>query len=193
MIRFDNIPPEIIQAMCTPMHQIILPHGPNQHHMGSLWLGSFQAGSDPDLLRQHHIAHLVQVLDVPWLPSYSDLSVIVTRFDIMDVPSADLKSHLDEACARIDKSLRSGKNVLVHCQQGISRSAAIVIGYLIKTYYMSYESAFNLVKRYRPCIKPNSGFVKCLRDWETKCLLKPPPTLRRAQTELLPVRRYDNF
>lgn len=117
MIRFDNIPPEIIQAMCTPMHQIILPPGPNQQHMGSLWLGSFQAGSDPELLRQHQIAHLVQVLDVPWLPSYSDLPVIITRFDIMDVPSADLRSHLDEACARIDKSLRSGKNVLVHCQQ----------------------------------------------------------------------------
>lgn len=117
MIRFDKMDAATISAMCTPMHVVPLPHGANQQHLGTLWLGSFQAGSDPELLRQHHINHLVQVLDVPWLPTHTDLSIIVTRFDIMDVPSADLRSHLEEACARIDKSLKSGKNVLVHCQQ----------------------------------------------------------------------------
>jgi len=172
-----------ISAMCTPMHVVPLPHGANQQHLGTLWLGSFQAGSDPELLRQHHINHLVQVLDVPWLPTHTDLSIIVTRFDIMDVPSADLRSHLEEACARIDKSLKSGKNVLVHCQQGISRSASIVIAYLIKTYHMSYDSAFNHVKKSRACIKPNSGFVRCLQEWETKCLPQLSPPIRRAQTE----------
>lgn len=99
------------------MHVVPFPPGANHQHMGTLWLGSFQAGSDPDLLRQHQITHLVQVLDVPWLPTHTDTSITVSRFDIIDVPSADLKSHLEEACTRIDKSLKSGKNVLVHCQQ----------------------------------------------------------------------------
>jgi hypothetical protein len=116
MIRFDNIPPEIMQAMCTPMHKIALP-GPAQQQLGTLWLGSFAAGADPDLLRQHGISHLVQVLDAPWLPSASNISITVTRFAILDTPNADLASHLDEACHRIEKSLKSGKNVLVHCQQ----------------------------------------------------------------------------
>ena len=115
MIRFDNVPPEIVQAMCTPMHQILLP--PPTQHLGNLWLGSFAAISDPDLLRKHRISHLVQVIDVPWLPPVNDPNMTVTRIDIMDIPSADLKSHLDDACARIEMSLAAGKNVLVHCQQ----------------------------------------------------------------------------
>jgi len=109
----------------------------------------------------------------------------VTRIDIMDIPSADLRSHLDDACARIEKSLAAGKNVLVHCQQGISRSASVVIAYLIKNHGMSYEFAFAFVKKYRPCIKPNSGFVKCLKEWE----IKQRPHINRSQTEVVPMRR----
>jgi len=195
MIRFDNVPQEIVQAMCTPMHQILLP--PPAQHLGHLWLGSFAAISDPDLLRKHRISHLVQVLDVPWLPPVNDPNMTVTRIDIMDIPSADLKSHLDDACARIEKSLAAGKNVLVHCQQvhlsflsltfpltlsslkGISRSASVVIAYLIKNHGMSYEFAFAFVKKYRACIKPNSGFAKCLKEWE----IKQRPHINRSQTE----------
>jgi len=183
LIRFDNLPPEIMQAMCTPMHQILLP--PPAQHLGHLWLGSFAAISDNDLLRKHRISHLVQVIDVPWLPPVNDPNMTVTRIDIMDIPSADLRSHLDDACARIEKSLAAGKNVLVHCQQGISRSASVVIAYLIKNHGMSYEFAFAFVKKYRPCIKPNSGFVKCLKEWE----IKQRPHINRSQTEVVPMRR----
>ncbi|KAF9778658.1 protein-tyrosine phosphatase-like protein [Thelephora terrestris] len=177
MIRFDGVPPEIIQAMCTPMHQILLP--PPAQHLGHLWLGSFAAISDNDLLRKHRITHIVQVIDVSWLPPVNDPNMTVTRIDIMDIPSADLKSHLDAACAGIEKSLTSGKNVLVHCQQGISRSASVVIAYLIKKYDMSYEYAYAFVKRYRACVEPNSGFVKCLKEWE----IRQRPHITRSQTE----------
>ena len=196
MIRFDGIPPEIAQAMCTPMHQILLP--PPAQHLGHLWLGSYAAISDNELLRKHRISHVVQVIDVAWLPPVNDPNMTVTRIDIMDTPSADLKSHLDDTCAGIERSLTSGKNVLVHCQQvcsrpslsfqfspsylslkGISRSASVVIAYLIKKYGMSYEYAFALVKRYRACVEPNSGFVRCLKEWE----IRQRPHITRSQTE----------
>ena len=66
MIRFDNLPPEVMQAMCTPMH-LIIPPSPAAH-TGALYLGSFSAALDQPLLDQHRIAALVQVLDAPWVP-----------------------------------------------------------------------------------------------------------------------------
>ena len=69
--------------------------------------------------------------------------------------------------------------------QGVSRSAAVVIAYLIYTHNMSYDSAFDLVRRKRACIKPNSGFVRCLQDWEKQWRLAPPgqrPSARRVNT-----------
>lgn len=72
---------------------------------------------DQSVLRDHKITHLVQVLDVPWLPLSEKDGFECYRIDILDVPSADLKSELDGACKNIDKTLRSGNNILVHCQQ----------------------------------------------------------------------------
>jgi hypothetical protein len=121
MIRFDGLPPEVMQAMCTPMHQIIPSSPPSSTSgpSGALYVGSLTAINDRDLLREHRISHLIQVLDVAWLPIDKD-GLECYRIDILDSTASDLKPHLEAACAYIDKALRSGKNVLVHCQQVVS-------------------------------------------------------------------------
>lgn len=50
--------------------------------------------------------------------------------------------------------------------QGISRSPAVVIAYLIRNLGMSFDAALAKCKQTRACVKPNSGFVKCLQEWE---------------------------
>jgi protein-tyrosine phosphatase len=119
MIRFDGLPPEVMQAMCTPMHLIMpaSPPNPSRPGTGALYLGSLSATMEQSVLREHNITHLVQVLDVPWLPLTERDGFECYRIDILDVPSADLRGHLEGACKDIDKALRGGKNILVHCQQ----------------------------------------------------------------------------
>lgn len=56
--------------------------------------------------------------------------------------------------------------VLVHCMAGISRSATIVIAYLMKERGMDYADAYNYVKERRRIINPNSGFKIQLRQFE---------------------------
>ncbi|KAG6836466.1 hypothetical protein H0H93_007746 [Arthromyces matolae] len=172
MIRFDNMPPEVMQAMCTPMHQVL-------SQTGSLYLGSLSA-VEKDYLLEHGISHLVQVLDAPWIPISEKDGFSCHRIPILDQTSVDLKPHLEAACNYIDRALRSGKNVLVHCQQGISRSPAIVIAYLIRNQGMTYDSAFALLQRKRACVKPNSGFVAALREWEADW--RRPVAARRFTT-----------
>jgi len=169
--RFSGLLPEVAEAMCTPMH-LILPSGPPStprlqcSNHGALYLGSISAVLDPSILREHDIHHLVQVLDAPWLPESEQDGYECYRLDILDLESQDLKPHLEDAVEDIDSALGRGRNVLVHCQQGVSRSAAIVIAYLIRKRGMSFDSALAFVRQRRPCIKPNSGFVRCLREWE---------------------------
>lgn len=161
--------------MCTPMHQILPPsplpphhHGSPMRQSGALYLGSLTACLDTSLLHSHHITHLVQVLDVPWLPLSEKDGFKCYRIDIMDISSADLRPHLEGVCGYIDNALKKGESVLVHCQQGVSRSPAVIIAYLIRSRSMSYAAAYDLVKHKRPCIKPNSGFVKMLQEWEAQ-------------------------
>ncbi|KAF8630932.1 hypothetical protein AX17_005289 [Amanita inopinata Kibby_2008] len=182
MIRFDNIPPEVMQAMCTPMHQVLPPSpvpGKPNVTSGALYVGSLTAVNDVDLLREHHISHLVQVLEVPWLPHSEQQGFDCYRIDILDHSAVDLRPHLEAVCNHIDKVLKSGQSVLVHCQQGVSRSAAVVIAYLIRNLGMSYDNAYTYLKRRRACIKPNAGFVKALQEWEG---ITRRPTLARRFT-----------
>jgi len=139
MIRFDSLPPEIVQAMCTPMHQILaptfLPSHPtfgNGTTTGALYLGSLSAATDKDLLRQHHITHVVHALgDGYWFPStapgesggggvWKD-GFCSYRIDILDESTEDLGRHLESVCGFIDRTLRSGRNLLVHCHQVSNR------------------------------------------------------------------------
>ena len=46
---------------------------------------------------------------------------------------------------------------------GVSRSASIVIGFLMEHRGMSFTEAFDWVKTKRPKIQPNQGFLKQLK------------------------------
>ncbi|KAF7325072.1 hypothetical protein MKEN_00549900 [Mycena kentingensis (nom. inval.)] len=195
MIRFDNMPPEVMQAMCTPMHEILpraplptaapphpssaSPYAPypspsQQSFSGALYLGSLSAVNDHPLLRQHGIRHLVQAIEAPWAPPCRpDDGFTAYSIDIRDKENVDLRPHLEAACQYIERALRRGEGVLVHCQQGVSRSPSIVIAYLIRNHAMSYESALAFVKRKRACVKPNPGFARALVEWEASWRSRP--------------------
>lgn len=74
--------------------------------------------------------------------------------------------------------------VLVHCQMGMSRSATLVISYLIKgmiegicqldelTYTDSVEKVIEWVQDRRPIVEPNSGFEQRLITLQKQLLSK---------------------
>lgn len=61
---------------------------------------------------------------------------------------------------------KASDNVLVHCYAGVSRSASLVIAYLMYKNHISLSEAIKLVKSKRSCISPNFGFMLQLRDFE---------------------------
>ncbi|KAL3452897.1 protein-tyrosine phosphatase-like protein [Aspergillus insuetus] len=63
---------------------------------------------------------------------------------------------------------RSRGHVLVHCNQGISRSGSVVVAYIMKYLSLPYAAALLTARRSRPIILPNTGFEYQLRMWE-KC------------------------
>jgi protein-tyrosine phosphatase len=95
------------------------------------------------------------------------------RIPISDHPAENIAQYLVPAADFIESALpyRTGTvlettrgNVFVHCHAGISRSASIVIAYLILKRHMSYEDAVALTRRGRGIIRPNPGFQRALEQ-----------------------------
>lgn len=98
------------------------------------------------------------------------LGIAHKLIEIDDDALGNLLAVLGEACGFIDDALKSGNSntkVLVHCLQGISRSGAVVVAYIMRTLSLHFPAALALARTYRPIITINSGFEEQLGLWET--------------------------
>ncbi|XP_052235802.1 dual specificity protein phosphatase 12-like isoform X2 [Dreissena polymorpha] len=133
----------------------------------SLYLGDFTAGTDTELLKEHGITHILTVdmtqHYLPCNPGTEDHMFV----NCMDLPSADLLSRFDECFKFVDNALKSpGNRLLIHCFAGVSRSATVMIAYLMYRDGMCLDEAYGTVKEMRPIIKPNPGFMEQLELFE---------------------------
>jgi len=58
--------------------------------------------------------------------------------------------------------------VLVHWAMGRSRSASMIIMYLMKKFQIEFETSFAIVKMRREIIDPNEGFIAKLKAFNGK-------------------------
>ena len=90
--------------------------------------------------------------------------------EIDDLPAERLIDLLGEACEYIKSVVDAKGKVLVHCDTGRSRAAAVVLAYLINK-GASYKKALAKLnkarkKMFQSEVAPNHGFVRQLRKFE---------------------------
>lgn len=138
---------------------------------GSLWLGDFSSAQDYLNLRTKGIKTVLTVasgLNIQY-PSSAEISHKV--YPIYDSENANITRLFPETYNDIQEGLKRG-SVLVHCAAGVSRSASIVIGYIMKSKNLSLEEAFDFVKKRRGVIFPNFGFQRQLRMYEKEIKIR---------------------
>jgi predicted protein tyrosine phosphatase len=79
------------------------------------------------------------------------------KLPLNDEPSEDLLRHLPMAVGFIGGALSEGGRVLVHCFAGMSRSASVVIAYLMKARGFSAHEGFRVLKAKHRNARPNAG------------------------------------
>ncbi|PRT55867.1 Tyrosine-protein phosphatase pmp1 [Wickerhamiella sorbophila] len=68
----------------------------------------------------------------------------------------------------VSEQVNNNKRVLIHCKCGISRSATLVLAYVMQEYNMDYTSAYSYVKTRHPALSPNLSLVAKLLEWQTQ-------------------------
>ncbi|MCO5596594.1 hypothetical protein L7F22_050660 [Adiantum nelumboides] len=83
-----------------------------------------------------------------------------------DIDDQNIIDSLDLCFHFIDDGLRTG-HVLVHCLAGVSRSAAVITAYLMRSEHLSAEDALSSLQSKSASASPNDGFLDQLRLFES--------------------------
>ncbi|PIN02155.1 Phosphoprotein phosphatase [Handroanthus impetiginosus] len=94
-----------------------------------------------------------------------DLKFVRMAVPLRDMENEDLLDYLDVCLDFIEESRKEG-SVLVHCFAGVSRSAAIITAYLMKSEQLSQEDAIESLRQSCESVCPNDGFLEQLKMFE---------------------------
>ena len=127
-----------------------------------LWLGDMEARQDEKFLRDNNIKVIfnittikfkkheqIEYYQIPLSDSDSPSSIkkFVNHINIIDIINEKLKDH----------------NILVHCEMGMQRSAAIIAAYLIKYHKMNIDDSITHITTRRPkAFKHRVTFLEAL-------------------------------
>jgi len=149
------------------------PHIPDLILGSWLFLGSRHVRERKDVLDEHQIRVVLDFSQLSDLAKFEGIEY--HTYDVTDNENSDIANFFEDCHAIMRKCFADNIGIFVHCNQGRSRSASIILSYLIKYESMTLKQAWNHVKDRRRIIMPNSGFWKQLIQYET--LLHGSPTL----------------
>jgi predicted protein tyrosine phosphatase len=129
-----------------------------------LFLGSREDAKNDRLMRQLGVTHVLNATEE--LANYKEHGgeFKYLKLGLADEEEAAEAMHesLDKAKAFLDEGCSSNNACLVHCRYGQSRSATIIIAYIMASKRQTLRQAITQVKRRRPVIRPNNGFLGVL-------------------------------
>ena len=149
----------------------VLRKAPTHNHykldqiLRCLYMGNKEDAMGYSALKERGVTHVVNATDS--LPNYHGSKLEYHQVPVKDAPDEAIGRHFDAAVRFIDRAINdSGGICLVHCVAGCSRSAAIVIAFLMYSEKLLLKDAFDYAKKRRSSVQPNNGFMFQLAEYE---------------------------
>ena len=128
-----------------------------------IYLGDIDGAREVNYLKQEKITHIISLAGKIFSPEYEEGLFKRKIIDIIDFEDENIFQYFKDCIQFIE----SAKKIYIHCMAGVSRSATIVIAYIMWKEHKSYYQAFLDVKYKRKFIEPNKGFIFQLRYFES--------------------------
>ncbi|KAM4702602.1 dual specificity phosphatase 29-like [Rhinophrynus dorsalis] len=171
MRRWCRDPPPVCQ-----LEALLEAYTGDLHHVDqvfpNLYLGDLVIASDKAKLKKMGITHILNAAHSSWECKGDDMvygpDIQYYGITAEDCPEFNISVFLRPGAKFIHEALSepNGK-ILVHCVLGKSRSATLVLAYLMIYQHFSLVDAIHHVSQHR-CIAPNRGFLEQLQNLETE-------------------------
>ena len=146
----------------------------------NLYLGNVASAQNKPKLKELNIKKVLSIMNFG-SPTYTPEDNITHKvISVGDFPTENIIKYFGE-CLNF---IKGEEKVLVHCMAGSSRSASIVIAYLMWNEKKTFHDALNFVNERRFYIFPNRGFLSQLQMFE-KELIKNDYDINKIKFEEL--------
>lgn len=125
----------------------------------NIYLGSAYNAANHTTLKELEIDIIINITKE--INNYYPEEFKYYKYEIDDSESSNIENYLEESY----KILKEEKNKkkLVHCYMGASRSASLIIYYLMREYKMKFDEAYEFIKSKRIVVNPNKKFAEILK------------------------------
>ena len=147
-----------------------------------LFIGNLYDAKDFNLLKKKGITHILCAAG-ELKPNFPNEFEYLTLNGASDHEDYNLSKDFDRAADFINKGVKQGGKVLVHCAAGISRSTSCMMAYLMKHRGMKLLDAYKLCKSGRAIVNPNEGFKRQLEGYEKSLISARKEKLDRDKRE----------
>lgn len=124
----------------------------------ALYISSYQVACSCEALRRHQITHIVNTAADICENNFVGEFRYLTYY-LKDTNNEDISVLFYRTLSWIHDAIQRQGRVLVHCREGVSRSATMVIAYLMWRFMMPFEAAHDAIRKARPICNPNTGFT----------------------------------
>ena len=136
------------------------------HIIDTIYLGNALDASYYYSLKEHNIGAIVNVTTE--IPNYFEDDFSYFNIIINDLNSESFsKKNLQNVLEFINNFQENNKdkNILIHCYMGSSRSATIVLLYLIRKHNYTIEQALEYIKEKRNIVNLNTQFLEDIKNF----------------------------
>ena len=133
-----------------------------------LWVGNLCSAFDKEGLEKNGIETIISA--IIGAKAVHPFNYHYERAELRDIEDEDILVEIERLLPIIHKNLTEDKGVLVHCMEGRSRSVSICAAYLIQYLDYTVDEALDYIREKRSCIKPNSGYIEQLREFEQRVI-----------------------
>ena len=165
-LQEENSYKSVFNRMCFECyHALVDPFWcPINYIDDGIYLGNQEAAVSEELIKENNIEAIC--VCGKNLQTAFEGSLQYKKYSIGDVSTEKISHLFEENNKWIDEMKKEGRNILIHCAGGVSRSVSFTIAYFMQKHKKSFQEAFLWVKKKRLCAQPNEGFVQQLLEFE---------------------------
>ena len=138
--------------------------------LDGIFLGDVIAGTTFDIILEFKISHMINTASNQIPSQFTSIGVKYLNFNWPENPSLNIPIIKDELANKIvnyiDNCLKNGDGLMIYSMKGQNRCCVIILIYLMKKYFWSFEKSKQFLLSKKPDMKLSKNFSEQLNNYQ---------------------------